>query len=849
MPPYRAPLFPIISLTCLLCVWPAGGPFLVEVKAASPAAKSVRTDAYGDPLPPGTLMRLGTMRWRACTRNLVFLPDGKTLVTGGYASPDSVVRFWNVATGTETGNFHLPDGLDDFTLSPDGKTLALSRGQESQGVVFVDLPSGKEIRRFEETSTHFHHLLFSADGKMLAAVGDDGVVRLFDAQTGATIQRVTGKAGGWFPIALSAGGKKLALVGNDNTLRVVDIAAEKEVFKQPLPPKGPDQFFRMSFSPDGKKLAWMGEDAKTFALWDVATGKAVLQFHGSPGTIKSVLFSPDGKIIAAVDSGEDGGSIGLWNSETGEELRRLAVASHADDVLAFSRDGKLLAGVDVFDGVVHLWDVETGKDLSRIGEHQGSVCSVAFSPDGRTAFTGCADRLVRVWNAEKGTVARRIDVHGVKGGPYPYDIVFSKDRRVAAVTDLRSNPELWDLDLGKRRAELDGGKDRAWAAAFTPDGKNLASRGVPGTGLVFWNSATGKIAHRIAMADKDFAAFAFSPDGKTVVAARSGGGFDRVIEMSLWDVAAAKEIHKWSPPATWGFDRLVFAPDGQTVAVSKIDDVEFYNPATGKQLPTLSIPKDAPRNTWLNCLAIAPDGKTLAAVGTSGVIYLWEIGTAKVRAVLAGHRDRVTSLDFSPDGSRLISGSYDTTALIWDLTGIADEKGVKTLTSERLASLWEELADADASKAWRAGWRLTADPAASVPFLQKHVRPAEVDATRIAKLLTALESDEFESREAASRELSKLGDLAEPVVRKSLAEKHSPEVHRRLQELVNKLDGPIAKPEQARELRCVEVLEHSGSAEARRLLDELSKGAGGARLTREAKAALARLNNVVRSSP
>jgi WD40 repeat protein len=547
-------------------------------------------------------------------------------------------------------------------------------------------------------------------------------------------------------------------------------------------------------------------------------------------------------MIAAVDSGEDGGSIGLWNSETGKELRRIAVASHADDALAFSRDGKLLAGVDINDGVVHLWDVETGKDLSQTGEHQGRVCSVAFSPDGRTAFTGCADRLVRVWNTDKGTVARRINVDGVKGLPINYDIVFSKDRRIAAVTDFRSNPELWDLDSGKRRAELDGGKDRAWAAAFTPDGKNLASRGAPGTGLAFWDSATGKNAYRIAIADQGFEAFAFSPDGKTVAASRSVGGIDRVIEMSLWDVAAAKEIHKWSPPATWGLDRLLFASDGQKVAMSKIDDVEFYNPATGKQLPTLHIPKDAPPAGLFHCLAFAPDGKTLAAGGSSGVIYLWEIGTAKVRGIFTGHRARVMSLDFSPDGARLISGGHDTTALIWDLTGVADEKGTKNLTPEQLLSLWDELADADAGKAWRAGWRLTSDPAASVPYLQKHVRPAEVDAVQVAQLLTAMDSDDFDERESATSRLAKLGDLAGPAVRKALEAKPSPEARHRLEELVGKLDGPVTIPEQARALRCVEVLEHIGSADARRLLDELGKGAPGARLTREAKAALARLD-------
>jgi hypothetical protein len=93
-----------------------------------------------------------------------------------------------------------------------------------------------------------------------------------------------------------------------------------------------------------------------------------------------------------------------------------------------------------------------------------------------------------------------------------------------------------------------------------------------------------------------------------------------------------------------------------------------------------------------------------------------------------------------------------------------------------------------------------------VPFLQKHLHPAEVDAARIAKLLTALDGDDFDGREAASRALSKLGDLAEPAVRKALEAKPSLEARRRLEELVNKLDGPVTIPEQARYLRCVEVL-------------------------------------------
>jgi len=141
--------------------------------------------------------------------------------------------------------------------------------------------------------------------------------------------------------------------------------------------------------------------------------------------------------------------------------------------------------------------------------------------------------------------------------------------------------------------------------------------------------------------------------------------------------------------------------------------VDLWDAATGKVLPALRLPELEFPAGLLDCLAFSADGKTVAAAGRTGVIYVWDVGTAKMRDVLRGHRDWVTSLDFSPDGARLISGSRDATALIWDLTGIADEKGTKTLTPERLAALWNELADADAGKAWRAGWRLAADPAAS----------------------------------------------------------------------------------------------------------------------------------------
>ncbi len=325
-------------------------------------------------------------------RFLAFLPDDKTLLTGEYTGGN--VRCWDTATGKEGASFHVPGGMRPVALSPDGKTLAVDATQELQhAVLLVGVPDGKEIRRIETATTVpganlcFLRLDFSPDGKTLAAVGNDRVVRLFDVETGKTIFCRAGVDGNRFSTAFSPDGKRLAFTDAEDTLRILEIAAEKEVFKQRLG-GGNCLLQNMSFSADGKKVAWRGEDEKTFALWDIASGEPVLQFHGPSEMVEVVHFSPDGTHIAARYSGENGETVRVWDAATGKELRKLVAPSRFAGPLAFSPDGKRLAACDDNDGVVHLWDVETGKELSRVGEHQGFVRSVAFSPDGRTALTG-----------------------------------------------------------------------------------------------------------------------------------------------------------------------------------------------------------------------------------------------------------------------------------------------------------------------------------------------------------------------------------------------------------------------------------------------------------------------------
>jgi hypothetical protein len=120
---------------------------------------------------------------------------------------------------------------------------------------------------------------------------------------------------------------------------------------------------------------------------------------------------------------------------------------------------------------------------------------------------------------------------------------------------------------------------------------------------------------------------------------------------------------------------------------------------------------------------------------------------------------------------------------------------------------------------------------------------ASVEDGRLARLIAELDSDRFEARQQAAAELEKLGESAVGACRKALAGRPSAEARRRLEELVEKLDQQqwSPSPERLQALRALEVLELTGSPEARRTLEALARGVPRAWLTEDARGCLRRL--------
>jgi hypothetical protein len=231
----------------------------------------------------------------------------------------------------------------------------------------------------------------------------------------------------------------------------------------------------------------------------------------------------------------------------------------------------------------------------------------------------------------------------------------------------------------------------------------------------------------------------------------------------------------------------------------------------------------------------------IASGGSDGTVRLWDLDTGKELRKLIGHQGPVLAVAFSPDGSRLVSGSRDTTAVVWDVTGVSPAAKAARLSPAELKELWVALAAPDGAAALKAVRRLALAREQALPFLRETLsKQPVVDPARLARLVADLDADAFETRDRASAELARQGRLAEPALRRALQEKPSAELRLRAETLLKNLDGRLP-PAALQAVRALEVLELMGTPEARKVVDLLAKQSAGTPVAEEAKATLDRL--------
>ncbi len=650
-----------------------------------------------------------------------FSPDGGLLASaGGWSDP--TVRLWDAATQAQVAMLrgHRSEVRSVSFSSPDGSTLASAGGEQDPTVRLWDVATRELINTLEEHTGPVHSVTFSRDGATLASGAADGRVLLRDLES----RNAAGLAGheSSSSMVFSRDGALVASGSQDGTIKLWDAVTQTQIA---VLEGHTDRVAAVSFSPDGALLASAGGWDDPVKLWDVAT-RTQIGTLGHSRRINAMSFSsPDGARLA---KGSWDGTITLWDVATREQIGTLE--GHTDGVrsMSFSPDGATLAsGGGHEDKTVKLWDVGTRELIGTLEGHEYEVNTVAFSPKGRMLVSG-SHRTVKLWDVETREPIGALEGAGTSTASFSHDgiMLASGSWRGVTLWDVATRRMVTTLEghahsvnavvLSPDRMRLVSGSDDGtillwdiseWTrprpsvlAVISGDGQ----QGEPGAALTqplvvevrdqygdLLQEATvaftvtageGQLSGRFTVehitTDADGRAeliLTLGPQpGQNIVGVTLGGhelatftaqGVGTAVaelegDYRTWHLSTAATV-RLGKGALGESDRAVaLSADGRCLAVASGIGVWLYEASTSRALALL------PTESAVHSVAFSLDG-TLAAGLDNGQVELWEVETGERTGTLR-HADwgRVTVV-FSPDGTRLASGSLEQVIKLWDV--------------------------------------------------------------------------------------------------------------------------------------------------------------------------------------
>ena len=634
---------------------------------------------------------------RASTNDVVwvaFSPQGDLWATRDTAG---VAKVWETDTGRERfAGGDWSNRVEATEISPDDQHLAMAFSNRTlvvrrsdtwgESLVITNLPATVTHLAFLESPGHGDAGSPSAtEGWLLAAACDDGTLIVWNQRNGRERYSIPGNGSNWSDVFPSADRRRLILrTATEVIVRRAEDGAEQSRFAPEMGSQG-----IMYASPQGEPFASMDVENR-LTLWRHAADPLELgRIQGKqPGLVRRVFFSPSGRWLC---SAGEAASARVYSAHNGKEQFALPGRVHT---AAFSGDDRFVATIGPENFTV-IWEVESGREVTRLRGHNSVLSAISLSADGNQALTADQSGIVKLWNVTPGR-------ERLRDRPWVWGATISHDgRRIAMSPGLRGLM-IWDANSGRRLLTVKAPLEHINAIAFSPDDRRVATAGWHNIARIF-DAQTGERTASLVGHQRMIESVHFSPIGDKVAT----GGRDRTVR--IWDahngnLLRTLDRHDDEVPA------VMFSPEGQRLVTASHDGrARIWDISSGDCLVELHHDEAvldvaySPNGSWLatsswdrkmhlwdtrrwmrervwnlrgpaHQLVFSPDGRRLATASSRqptfgydfGTLEIWDVETGRELASFQGHEDPCTSVDWSSDGGRLLTGSFDFTVRQWE---------------------------------------------------------------------------------------------------------------------------------------------------------------------------------------
>ncbi|KAG0314052.1 hypothetical protein BGZ97_009680, partial [Linnemannia gamsii] len=526
------------------------------------------------------------------------------------------------------------------SYSPGGNLMAV--GLQDRCISIYDTSTWTKVRRLGASNADIYSMAFSPNNQKLVSGHQGGMIHLWDVASGGTFLVIHGHTFWMSTVRFSPCGRQIASVGDDEAVRLWDAQTGKPLFVL----KGhAGDISTISYSLDGQRLISKGED-RTVRVWNPSTGEQVAHWSTPHSNVMSVAFSADGQRIAFA-FGHAQEKIQLMDAIVGTPSLILDCAEKVKGInlspngqwIAFSND----------DNIIRLWDTSTGARISSFSGHQHPIYTLASSPDGLQLISGDCSGRIRLWEIDttRSTPAAQVQSGGVQaiaftpngrailsvgkfGGIQQRDVLTGTS--LAFPVEKADNVSTFAVNLESGRIML-GYRDGAI---------RLHSGQPEKTGRAFLGH-TEKVTHLVC-----------SPCGHWMIS----GCNDETTR--LWDLeqpGAQGQVLNAFIAGSFGHVCASFSPVPKKIATgaSSKETAEFYKSF---------LPKTVTFGATVSLFSLS---QKVAIVAGFGGVYLLDLPPESaylehVRSPLV-----IRSLDFSPDGRRLVVGTSDNSVCLWNL--------------------------------------------------------------------------------------------------------------------------------------------------------------------------------------